>query len=61
MGTPIINQPQLESLLGSNQKVPAVIETDKGDFIGIRRKMILSIAKTTASSMGQWVGCLSKR
>ena len=43
MGTPIINQPQLGILaLGVIQKVPAVIETDKGDFIGIRRKMILS-------------------
>ena len=43
MGTPIINQPQLGILaLGAIRKVPAVIETDKGDFIGIRRKMILS-------------------
>ena len=43
MGTPIINQPQLGILaLGVIRKVPAVVETDKGDFIGIRRKMILS-------------------
>ncbi|RPG59122.1 MAG: 2-oxo acid dehydrogenase subunit E2 [Flavobacteriaceae bacterium TMED81] len=43
MGTPIINQPQLGILaLGAIRKVPAVVETDKGDFIGIRRKMILS-------------------
>ena len=43
MGTPIINQPQLGILaLGSIRKVPAVIESEKGDFIGIRRKMILS-------------------
>jgi 2-oxoglutarate dehydrogenase E2 component (dihydrolipoamide succinyltransferase) len=28
--------------LGAIRKVPAVIETDKGDLIGIRRKMILS-------------------
>ena len=43
MGTPIINQPQLGILaLGAIRKVPAVVETDKGDFIGIRRKLILS-------------------
>ena len=43
MGTPSINQPQLGILaLGAIRKVPAVVETDKGDFIGIRRKMILS-------------------
>jgi 2-oxoglutarate dehydrogenase E2 component (dihydrolipoamide succinyltransferase) len=43
MGTPIINQPQVGILaLGAIRKVPAVIETDKGDLIGIRRKMILS-------------------
>ena len=43
MGTPIINQPQLGILaLGAIRKVPAVVETDKGDFVGIRRKMILS-------------------
>ena len=43
MGTPIINQPQVGILaIGAIRKVPAVIETPKGDFIGIRRKMILS-------------------
>ena len=43
MGTPIINQPQVGILaLGAIRKVPAVVETEKGDFIGIRRKMILS-------------------
>lgn len=43
MGTPIINQPQLGILaLGAIRKVPAVVETEKGDFVGIRRKMILS-------------------
>jgi 2-oxoglutarate dehydrogenase E2 component (dihydrolipoamide succinyltransferase) len=43
MGTPIINQPQVGILaLGAIRKVPAIVETDKGDFIGIRRKMILS-------------------
>ena len=43
MGTPIINQPQVGILaLGSIRKVPAVIETPDGDFIGIRMKMYLS-------------------
>lgn len=43
MGTPIINQPQVAILaLGAIRKVPAVIETDQGDFIGIRYKMFLS-------------------
>ena len=39
MGTPIINQPQVGILaLGAIRKVPAVIETPQGDFIGIRYK-----------------------
>lgn len=43
MGTPIINQPQVGILaLGAIRKVPAVIETPEGDFIGIRQKMFLS-------------------
>ena len=43
MGTPIINQPQVGILaLGAIRKVPAVIETQEGDFIGIRYKMFLS-------------------
>ncbi|MCF6213695.1 MAG: 2-oxo acid dehydrogenase subunit E2 [Flavobacteriaceae bacterium] len=42
-GTPIINQPQVAILaLGAIRKVPAVIETAEGDFIGIRHKMFLS-------------------
>ena len=42
-GTPIINQPQVGILaLGAIRKVPAVIETQEGDFIGIRQKMFLS-------------------
>ena len=42
-GTPIINQPQVGILaLGAIRKVPAVIETPDGDFIGIRKKMFLS-------------------
>ena len=42
-GTPILNQPEVGSLaLGTIRKVPAVIETPEGDFIGIRQKMFLS-------------------
>ncbi|MFM2370114.1 MAG: hypothetical protein RL619_2435 [Bacteroidota bacterium] len=42
-GTPIINQPQVGILaLGAIRKIPAVIETPEGDFIGIRQKMFLS-------------------
>lgn len=43
MGTPIINQPQVGILaLGAIRKMPAVVETPEGDFIGIRYKMIMS-------------------
>ncbi|HSR60712.1 MAG TPA: dihydrolipoamide acetyltransferase family protein [Robiginitalea sp.] len=42
-GTPIINQPQVGILaLGAIRKMPAVIETPAGDFIGIRSRMFLS-------------------
>lgn len=42
-GTPIINQPQVGILaLGAIRKMPSVIETPAGDFIGIRSKMFLS-------------------
>ena len=42
-GTPIINQPQVGILaLGAIRKMPAVISTEEGDFIGIRSKMFLS-------------------
>lgn len=43
MGTPIINQPQVAIMaVGAIRKMPAVIETPEGDFIGIRHKMFLS-------------------
>ncbi len=43
MGTPIINQPQVAILaLGAIRKMPSVVETPEGDFIGIRHKMIVS-------------------
>lgn len=42
-GTPIINQPQVGILaLGAIRKMPSVIETPEGDFIGVRSKMFLS-------------------
>src|SRR5690606_30971641 len=45
MGTPIINQPQVGILaIGAIRKMPSVIETAEGDFIGIRYKMILTHA-----------------
>ena len=45
MGTPIINQPQAAIMaVGAIRKKPAVIETDEGDFIGIRHMMFLSHA-----------------
>ena len=43
MGTPIINQPQVGILaIGVIRKTPSVIETSNGDFVGIRKKVILS-------------------
>jgi 2-oxoglutarate dehydrogenase E2 component (dihydrolipoamide succinyltransferase) len=43
MGTPIIPQPQVAIMaVGAIRKMPAVIETPDGDFIGIRHKMYLS-------------------
>src|SRR5690606_11835689 len=45
MGTPIINQPQVAILaLGAIVKKPAVLETEDGDVIAIRHKMILSLS-----------------
>jgi 2-oxoglutarate dehydrogenase E2 component (dihydrolipoamide succinyltransferase) len=42
-GTPIILQPQVAIMaFGVIRKMPAVIETEDGDFIGIRQKMIIS-------------------
>ncbi|MGY6647200.1 dihydrolipoamide acetyltransferase family protein [Wenyingzhuangia sp. IMCC45574] len=44
-GTPVINQPESAILaLGAIRKVPAVIETPDGDFIGIRQKMYITHA-----------------
>ena len=44
MGTPIINQPNVGILgVGAIKKQPVVIESDLGDTIGIRSRMILSL------------------
>ena len=44
-GTAIINQPQLGIVaFGSVRKIPRVIETNKGDFIGIRRVVVISLS-----------------
>lgn len=44
-GTPIINQPQVAILaVGTITKKPAVIETEYGDVIAIRHKMVLSLS-----------------
>ncbi|MDG2397606.1 MAG: dihydrolipoamide acetyltransferase family protein [Flavobacteriaceae bacterium] len=41
-GTPIINQPQVGIIaFGEIRKMASVIETSKGDFIGIRKKIII--------------------
>ena len=69
-GTPIINQPQVGILaLGAIRKIPSVIETSEGDFIGIRSKMYIShsydhrvvngalgsmFAKTVADYLESW-------
>lgn len=45
MGTPIINQPQVAILaVGIIKKRPVVIETESGDFIGIRHMIYLSLS-----------------
>jgi len=44
-GTPVINQPEVAILaVGAIRKKPAVVETPRGDAIGIRQIMILSMA-----------------
>ena len=43
MGTPIINQPQVGIIaFGVIRKMPSVIETSDGDFLGIRKKIIMT-------------------
>lgn len=62
MGTPIINQPQVGILaLGTIRKVPAVIETNEGDFIGIRYKLYLSHSYDHRVVNGALGGMFAKR
>jgi 2-oxoglutarate dehydrogenase E2 component (dihydrolipoamide succinyltransferase) len=62
MGTPIINQPQVGILaFGAIRKVPSVIETDQGDFIGIRHKIILSHSFDHRTINGAMGGMFIKR
>ena len=62
MGTPIINQPQVGILaLGAIRKVPAVIETNEGDFVGIRYKMYLSHSYDHRVVNGALGGMFAKR
>lgn len=62
MGTPIINQPQVGILaLGAIRKVPAVIETNEGDFIGIRYKLYLSHSYDHRVVNGALGGMFAKR
>ncbi len=45
MGTPIINQPQVAIMsTGAIRKKPAVVETEQGDKIEVRRFMFLSLS-----------------
>ena len=45
MGTPIINQPQVAIMAtGAIRKKPAVLETEYGDVIAVRRMMYLSLS-----------------
>ena len=44
-GTAILNQPQLGIIaFGSVRKMPRVIETNKGDFVGIRKVIMISLS-----------------
>ncbi len=62
LGTPIINQPQVGILaLGAIRKVPAVIETPDGDFIGIRQKMFISHSYDHRVVNGALGGMFAKR
>jgi len=62
MGTPIINQPQVGILaFGAINKKPSVIETDGGDFIGIRHKIFLSHSFDNRIVNGAMGGLFIKR
>jgi 2-oxoglutarate dehydrogenase E2 component (dihydrolipoamide succinyltransferase) len=62
IGTPIINQPEVAILaVGAIKKKPAVIETDMGDMIAIRKKMWLSLTYDHRIVDGALGGAFLKR
>ena len=61
-GTPVINQPEVGILAtGAIQKKPAVVETDAGDAIAIRHKMVLSMSYDHRIVDGAYGGAFIKR
>ena len=61
-GTPVINQPEVGILAtGAIQKKPAVVETEAGDAIAIRRKMFLSMSYDHRIIDGAYGGAFIKR
>ena len=61
-GTAIINQPQLGIIaFGAIRKLPRVIETNKGDFIGIRKVIIISLSFDHRIINGAMGGLFLKR
>lgn len=61
-GTPIIHQPQVAILaIGRIQKKLSIIETPKGDLIGIRHKIYLSHSYDHRVIDGVLGGCFAKK
>ena len=61
-GTAIINQPQLGIIVfGAVRKLPRVIETNKGDFIGIRKIIMISLSFDHRIINGAMGGLFLKR
>jgi 2-oxoglutarate dehydrogenase E2 component (dihydrolipoamide succinyltransferase) len=61
-GTPVINQPQVAIMaVGTITKKPAVLETEHGDVIAIRHKMILSHSYDHRVVDGALGGMFAKR
>ena len=61
-GTAIINQPQLGIIVfGAVRKLPRVIETNKGDFIGIRKTIMISLSFDHRIINGAMGGLFLKR
>ena len=61
-GTAIINQPQLGIIaVGAIRKLPRVIETNKGDFIGIRKVIMISLSFDHRIINGAMGGLFLKR